>query len=274
VSTEVPMFTTVGNHEWLSEKSSFAAYLNRFDNPKVNGNRELYYSSNIGLAHWVMVSGYCEATTKLQEMPCLDEGSAQRTWLMNDLASVDRSVTPWVFVVFHQPFMNSNSNHNISSEGIPMQAAIEDILYDGKVDVVFSGHVHSYERSCQSYKYVCTEEAPYYITIGDGGNSEGLALPWVDPQPAWSLYRQASYGFGELTVTNATHASWAWHQNQDLFPTVADSFQFVKGSSAYLTNVKPTTGVAVFAANDRGARASKENDLRSAATKALAASQH
>lgn len=95
-----------------------------------------------------------------------------------------------------------------------MQVAIEDILYNAKVDIVFSGHVHAYERSCQVYKYACTEGAPYYVTVGDGGNAEGLATPWVTPQPAWSLYRQASYGFGELTVVNATHSLWQWHQNE------------------------------------------------------------
>lgn len=206
------MLATVGNHEWIEELYSFDAYLNRYDNPKVNGKRELYYSIDVGLAHWTMVSGYCEKTRTALDMPCLDKGTAQLDWLLKDLASVDRSVTPWLFVVFHQPFMNSNTHHD--EEGVHMQEAIEDILYNNKVDVVFSGHIHAYERSCQSYKYTCTEGAPYYITIGDGGNAEGLALPWYDPQPAWSLFRQASYGFGELTVTNATHASWQWHQNE------------------------------------------------------------
>ena len=95
-----------------------------------------------------------------------------------------------------------------------MQEVIEDILIDGKVDIVFAGHVHAYERTCQAYKFVCSDGAPYYVTIGDGGNAEGLATPWVEPQPSWSLYRQASYGSGDLTVYNATHAYWQWHQNQ------------------------------------------------------------
>lgn len=48
-----------------------------------------------------------------------------------------------------------------------MQAAIEDTLYAAKVDLVFSGHVHAYERSCRVYKYACVADAPYYITIGE-----------------------------------------------------------------------------------------------------------
>ena len=50
--------------------------------------------------------------------------------------------------------------------GAPMQAAIEDTLYAAKVDMVFSGHVHAYERSCRVYRYKCVADAPYYITIG------------------------------------------------------------------------------------------------------------
>ena len=47
-----------------------------------------------------------------------------------------------------------------------MQAAIEDTLYAAKVDMVFSGHVHAYERSCRVYRYNCVADAPYYVTIG------------------------------------------------------------------------------------------------------------
>lgn len=109
-----------------------------------------------------------------------------------------------------------------------MQEAIEDTLYKYKVDLVLSGHVHAYERSCQVYKYQCISGAPTYITIGDGGNAEGLATGWITPQPSWSVFRQASYGFGALQVINSTHARWAWHQNADLIPEVSDEIMFTK----------------------------------------------
>jgi len=110
------------------------------------------------------------------------------------------------------------------------------VLNQYKVDLVFSGHVHSYERSCQVYKYKCQAGAPWYITIGDGGNAEGLASTWVEPQPEWSSFRQASYGFGELRAVNSTSMEWRWHQNQDLLPVIADSFTFTKdqGERKYL----------------------------------------
>ena len=185
-------------------------------------------------------------------------------WLQKDLAGVDRAVTPWVVAVFHQPYVNSNTAHSINTEGAPMQAAVEDVLNQYQVDLVFSGHVHSYERSCQVYKYKCQAGAPWYITIGDGGNAEGLASTWVEPQPEWSLFRQASYGFGELRAVNSSTMEWRWHQNQDLLPVIADSFTFTKdqGERKYLRQ-EPEKGVtrqAVFADSDRGRQAAAFNE--------------
>lgn len=267
VAAKIPFQTTLGNHEWLDTIHNLKAYKARFQNPSVDGKKELYYSFNAGLVHFVMVSGYCPEMLTTHSQPCLADGTAQKTWLKADLAGVDRSVTPWVVVSFHQPYVNSNNAHSIESEGIPMENAIEDVLFENKVDLVFSGHVHAYERSCQVYQYKCTPGAPYYITIGDGGNHEGLATGWVEPQPEWSAYRQASYGFGELHAVNATHMHWAWHQNQDLVPTVADEFTLVKDQAGGLRGRRSgpsqsgggITGQPVFANSARGATAQEFN---------------
>lgn len=130
--------------------------------------------------------------------------------------------------------------------------------------------MHAYERSCPAYKNNCVAGAPTYVTIGDGGNAEGLASNWVEPQPAWSVYRQASYGHGELTVYNSTHTLWQWHQNQDLSPVVADQLWLVKPGTreSYLRAAPeefvPRTGRTKFAENERGRRAKEFNDKVSA----------
>eukprot|EP00602_Paraphysomonas_sp_CaronLab_P003441 CAMPEP_0185025300 /NCGR_PEP_ID=MMETSP1103-20130426/8313_1 /TAXON_ID=36769 /ORGANISM="Paraphysomonas bandaiensis, Strain Caron Lab Isolate" /LENGTH=458 /DNA_ID=CAMNT_0027558471 /DNA_START=43 /DNA_END=1419 /DNA_ORIENTATION=+ len=265
-ASRIPMMTTLGNHEWFDDQRyAFTAYLARYDNPLVNGERELYYSFDSGLVHWVMVAGYCSEMKSTHTQPCLEEGSPQMDWLQKDLASVDRTITPWVFVTFHQPYVNSNTAHSMSSEGYPMQEAIEDTLNEYKVDAVFSGHVHAYERSYPVYQYERKEGAPIYITIGDGGNHEGLATGWVEPQPEWSAFRQASYGFGELRVMNSTHAYWSWHQNGDLVPEVADEVYFVKNTETGYQGLKAVgsesfTGTPVFAQSSRGEKARASND--------------
>lgn len=135
------------------------------------------------------------------------------------------------------------------------------------MDLALSGHVHAYERSCKVYKYKCQDDAPYYITIGDGGNKEGLASSWVEPQPEWSVFRQASYGFGKINVMNSTHVQWQWHQNGDLTPTIADNFYIVKEDNTYgekFNGVRDlhehVTGSPRFADSARGERGKKFNE--------------
>jgi hypothetical protein len=66
-------------------------------------------------------------------------------WLKNELASVNRTQTPWLIVVFHSPWYNSNGYHYM--EGETMRVQFEAWLVKAKVDIVFSGHVHAYERT-------------------------------------------------------------------------------------------------------------------------------
>lgn len=65
--------------------------------------------------------------------------------LQADLSKVDRGRTPWLLVLFHVPWYNSNKAHQC--EGDEMKAAMEGLLHAAGVDVMFAGHVHAYERS-------------------------------------------------------------------------------------------------------------------------------
>ena len=211
---------------------TFQSYLARVHSPSASGAPTadtLYYSTNIGMMHVVMLQGYCTAMKTTREQPCLAQGSAQLLWLQEDLRRVNRTATPWVLVGFHQPYVNSNVAHSRATEGAPMQAAVEDALNAGGVDLVLSGHVHAVERSCKTYNYTCVPDGPVYVTVGDGGNREGLAAKWVEPQPPYSLFRQASFGHGEVEATNATHLLWTWRQNGALYPSVGDTAWIVKG---------------------------------------------
>ncbi|KAK7858954.1 purple acid phosphatase 18 [Quercus suber] len=59
-------------------------------------------------------------------------------------------------------------------------------------------------------------------------------LRYQDPKPSISVFRQASFGHGELDMVNAsyaTHALWTWHRNQDDQPIVSDSIWLRSHSS-------------------------------------------
>ena len=95
---------------------------------------------------------------------------------------------------------NSNSVHCDEYEGEGQRKALEQMLYAAGVDACFYGHVHSYERSHRSLEFAADDCAPVHIVIGDGGNREGIAGPWTQPQPDWSAFREGSYGHGTLQV--------------------------------------------------------------------------
>ena len=54
-----------------------------------------------------------------------------------------------------------------------MRRSLEPLLYSSGVDLVLSGHIHSYERTKGVYDYEPNECGPVYLNIGDGGNYEG-----------------------------------------------------------------------------------------------------
>lgn len=96
--------------------------------------------------------------------------------------------------------------------------------------------VHAYERSNRVYNYALDPCGPVYITVGDGGNREKMAIPHADEpgncpepsttpdkfmggfcafnftngsaagkfcwdkQPEYSAYRETSFGHGILEV--------------------------------------------------------------------------
>lgn len=63
----------------------------------------------------------------------------QYKWLERDLASVDRSITPWLIATWHPPWYSSYEVHYKEAEC--MRVEMENLLYSYGVDIVFNGHV-------------------------------------------------------------------------------------------------------------------------------------
>ncbi|KAK2997533.1 hypothetical protein RJ639_025582 [Escallonia herrerae] len=220
LASQSPWMVTQGNHEIEKisaiHEDTFTAYNARWHMPfeESGSASNLYYSFEVFGVHVIMLGSYTD----------FGADSEQYKWLQSDLGKVDRTKTPWLVVLLHAPWYNSNYAHQGESESIDMKEAMEDLLYGARVDVVFAGHVHAYERFTRVYKGDANDCAPAYITIGDGGNRNGLASKFIDPQPQISVFREASFGHGELEVVNATHAMWAWHRNDDDESVVSDTF--------------------------------------------------
>lgn len=210
-----PWMVTEGNHEKESIpllKDGFESYNARWKMPfeESGSSSNLYYSFEVTGVHAIMLGSYAD----------YDEDSDQYSWLKADLLKVDRERTPWLLVLFHVPWYNSNTAHQ--REGDKMMAAMEPLLYAAGADIVLAGHVHAYERSKRVYQGKSDPCGAVHITIGDGGNQEGLANKYKTPVPEWSVFREASFGHGELKMVNSSHAFWSWHRNDDDEPVRSD----------------------------------------------------
>ena len=124
------------------------------------------FSFDYGNAHWTILD--CN--------PYVDWADpALRAWVEKDIASA-KSAT-WRFVAFHHPGFNSSREH-VNDQQMRLLA---DIFEKNKVDVVFSGHVHNYQRT-------------YPLTFAAKKNAEGT-LKGVEEQSgavagAWTLDKE------------------------------------------------------------------------------------
>ncbi|KAL0308406.1 UNVERIFIED_CONTAM: Purple acid phosphatase 25 [Sesamum radiatum] len=209
------------------ENTPFKPYLHRYNVPHKasKSTSPLWYSIKRASAYIIVLSSYS----------AYGKYTPQYNWLKEELPKVNRAETPWLIVLLHSPWYNSNNYHYM--EGETMRVMFESWFVEHKVDLVFAGHVHSYERSkrISNLKYNITNglstpvsdaSAPVYITIGDGGNIEGIADNFIEPQPSYSAFREASFGHAILELKNRTHAYYTWHRNHDSEAVAADSTWF------------------------------------------------
>ena len=169
-----------------------------------------FYSFESGLAHIIYLNPYTNSSPT----------SLQYNWLQNDLALVNRTVTPWIIVVMHCPWYSSNVNHYADSQTILMRESMEDMFYQYNVNIVFNGHVHDYERTYPVYRNETDIHGPVYITIGNAGNLEGLDNKYYE-EPKWSAFRNGTeYGYGKLTILDEKRFLWKWYINtgKQMFP--------------------------------------------------------
>ncbi|CAL0309944.1 unnamed protein product [Lupinus luteus] len=219
LASQRPWMVTQGNHEVEKipkvHHTTFTAYNARWKMPyeESGSDSNLYYSFDVAGVHVIMLGSYTD----------FDRKSKQYKWLEGDLKKVNRENTPWLVVLVHAPWYNSNTAHQDEKESVNMKASMEDLLYHARVDVIFEGHVHAYERFARVYKDKDDKCGPIYINIGDGGNREGLAKKYIYPKPDISLFREANFGHGTLEIFNATHALWKWHKNNYNEAVVSDS---------------------------------------------------
>jgi acid phosphatase type 7 len=178
-------------------------------------NPPFWYSFEYGMVHVVMI----DTETDFVNAPDQPGGSAglnsgpfgapgqQLAFLAADLASVDRSVTPWLVVAGHRPWYSTGGSGNICS---PCQAAFEPLLYKYGVDLAILGHVHNSQRFQPVYQNTAdpngmnNPKAPMYIVAGGAGNIEGLSS--VGSNVSYNAFAyDADFSYASVSFADTTH---------------------------------------------------------------------
>ncbi|HEX3877631.1 MAG TPA: metallophosphoesterase [Bryobacteraceae bacterium] len=90
------------------------------------------FSFEYGNAHWLILDSNTYMDWTNQEL---------RDWIAKDLAGAQNAT--WRFVAFHHPGFNSAKEHSTDQ----WMRTLAPVFEAGKVDIVFQGHVHNYQRS-------------------------------------------------------------------------------------------------------------------------------
>lgn len=161
LASQRPWMVTQGNHEIeklpIIHSTKFTSYNARWRMPfeESGSNSNLYYSFDAAGVHVVMLGSYTD----------FDQNSDQYKWLEADLNKVDRGKTPWIVVLIHAPWYNTNTAHQGEVESEGMRKAMEGLIHQARVDVVFAGHVHAYERFVSLINFPSSPSATFIIFI-------------------------------------------------------------------------------------------------------------
>ncbi|KAH8803404.1 Metallo-dependent phosphatase-like protein [Xylogone sp. PMI_703] len=168
-----------------------------------------WYSFDYGMVHFIMIN----TETDFPNAPDVALGgpfgfpNQQLEFIKADLASVDRTITPWVVLGGHRAWYSTGGNGNICSS---CQEAFEELMYTYGVDLAIFGHVHNSQRFLPVYnstadpKGMNDPKAPMYIVAGGAGNIEGTAA--VGSNVSFNTFAYADdFSFATIHFQDAHH---------------------------------------------------------------------
>ena len=125
VFSRVCVWPALGNHDWMKDPER--NFVREWSLP----NNEHYYSFDYGNAHFIALDS--------QNGNLYDKAN-QIAWLEQDLARANGAI--WTFVFMHHPMITCTYKGHEPELAIALMPLFERY----GVDVVFTGHAHTYER--------------------------------------------------------------------------------------------------------------------------------
>lgn len=251
LARRVPYMVSVGNHEMDNADASYRPWNNpsgvglgwhpswgnfgndsrgecgvpvyhRFRAP-TSGNGLFWYSFDHGNVHVVQIS------SEHDWLP----GSAQYRWLEADLAAVDRSATPWVVLTSHRMMYTTQLRENNDKiVSVHMQEAFDALLQKYGVNLMLSGHQHSFQASAPVFNNVTREpgQATVHVIVGTAG--------------AGREHGGFSTALGDYEVAS-TQDHWGYLRLDTTTPDVlhVEFFANDLGSVWYETDIPPWVGL-------------------------------
>ncbi len=159
----VPLYPVLGNHE--QNATNYFDYM-------VLPEPEYWYQFKFGNAQFFMIDSNRN----------VDPDSEQYAWLEKNLSE---STATWKFACHHHPPYSSDENDygdlwktNKSTRGDTRVRALVPLYEKYKVDIVWNGHIHSYERTWPVHEgQPVQKDAPVYVVTGGGGGGLETAGP-------------------------------------------------------------------------------------------------
>ena len=205
------LWPTFGNHDALSADSATQSgpYYNLFTLPTqgeaggLPSATEAYYSFDYGTIHIV-----CLDSTESDRSPT----GPMLTWLAQDLAA---SHADWTIAFFHHaPYSKGSHDSDTERELVEMRQHAVPLLEAGGVDLVLSGHSHSYERSVllNGHVGISSTLTPGQILDGSSGREPVSGAyrkrPGIGPG---AVYVTAGSS-GQVTLAALNHPAMATSQ--------------------------------------------------------------
>ena len=163
-------WSTLGNHDGHSADSETQTgpYYEIFSLPTnaecggMASGTEAYYSFDYGNVHFIILDSYDSDRS-------ID--GPMHNWCLSDLQN---TLADWIVAIWHHPAYSKGS-HDSDTEGRlkTMRTNFLPILEDYGVDVILSGHSHSYERSYFINGHYDISDSFDVVQHTVGGNGDG-----------------------------------------------------------------------------------------------------
>ena len=241
-----PVMPLSGNHEARVNslaanngiENSVLSHFNIPDFPPQNSSYGAYYSFVCGNATFIVLNTNTGCDEKLDRR--------QYSWALN---IAKNAKTPWKVLLTHKsPY--SNGPHHVDPDVKSIGRQIINLVYEGKIDVVFGGHDHVYLRTPllahgekilsskikiseneYALKTYSTPEGTVFVTPGTSGVKNYKQYFPIDfPYEKSIKLESPVYSSVEITENSFKFTAFSFDSSKKTFEKI-DSFELLKDNS-------------------------------------------